>query len=61
MKYQQFRNQKLVYRSGVFESVIRRVINLRFKNASAFWNPKNVESLYFLRATLLTYRWSIDA
>jgi hypothetical protein len=58
MKYQQFRNQKLVCGSGVIESGIRRVINLRFKNASAFWNPKNVEMLYFLRATLLAFRWN---
>lgn len=59
MTYQHFREQKLVCGSGVIESGIRRVINLRFKNASAFWNPKNVEMLYFLRATLLAYRWNI--
>lgn len=59
MIYQRFREQKLVCGSGVIESGIRRVINLRFKNASAFWNPKNVEMLYFLRATLLAFRWNI--
>ena len=58
MTYQHFRDQKLVCGSGVIESGIRRVINLRFKNASAFWNPKNVEMLYFLRATLLAFRWN---
>ena len=59
MSYQRFRDQNLVCGSGVIESGIRRVINLRFKNASAFWNPKNVEMLYFLRATLLAFRWNI--
>lgn len=59
MTYQLFRGQNLVCGSGVIESGIRRVINLRFKNASAFWNPKNVEMLYFLRATLLAFRWNI--
>jgi hypothetical protein len=58
MSYQCFRDQNLVCGSGVIESGIRRVINLRFKNASAFWSPKNVEMLYFLRATLLAFRWN---
>lgn len=59
MTYQLFRDQNLVCGSGIIESGIRRVINLRFKKASAFWNPKNVEMLYFLRATLLAFRWNI--
>ncbi len=42
----------LVARSGV-----RRVINLRFKNASTFWDKGTVEKLYFLRAAVLTKRW----
>lgn len=57
MRYQFFRNQQLVCGSGIIESGIRRVVNLRFKNASAFWNPANVEGLYFLRGVLLAYRW----
>lgn len=59
MLYAQFRDQKLVCGSGVIESGIRRVINLRFKNASAFWKPENVEGLYFLRGILLAFRWNI--
>ncbi len=59
MLYAEFRNKKLVCGSGIIESGIRRVINLRFKNASAFWKPENVEGLYFLRGILLAYRWKI--
>lgn len=59
MQYTLFRNNKLVCGSGIIESGIRRIINLRFKNASSFWKPENVEGLYFLRGTLLAYRWNI--
>lgn len=59
MLYAEFRDKKLVCGSGIIESGIRRVINLRFKNASAFWKPENVEGLYFLRGILLAYRWKI--
>lgn len=59
MQYAEFRNKKLVCGSGVIESGIRRVINLRFKNSSAFWKPENVEGLYFLRGILLAFRWDI--
>jgi hypothetical protein len=59
MLYAQFREQKLVCGSGVIGSGIRRVINLRFKNASAFWLPENVQGLYFLRGILLAFRWNI--
>jgi hypothetical protein len=45
--------------SGIIESGIRRVINLRFKNSSAFWKQENVECLYFLRGILLSFRWKI--
>lgn len=59
MQYAEFRDKKLVCGSGIIESGIRRVINMRFKNASAFWKPENVEGLYFLRGILLAYRWKI--
>ena len=45
--------------SGIIESAIRRIINLRFKNASTFWLADNVEKLYFLRAALVAGRWNI--
>lgn len=45
--------------SGIIESGIRRIINLRFKSPSTFWYPENVEKLIFLRAIALAGRWEI--
>lgn len=59
MHYADYQKDKLMCGSGIIESGIRRVINLRFKNASAFWKKDNVESLYFLRGILLSFRWKI--
>ena len=59
MQYAEYQDKKLMCGSGIIESGIRRVINLRFKNASAFWKQANVEGLYFLRGTLLAFRWNI--
>ena len=59
MHYADYQENKLMCGSGIIESGIRRVINLRFKNASAFWKKENVESLYFLRGILLSFRWKI--
>lgn len=59
MHYADYQANKLMCGSGIIESGIRRVINLRFKNASAFWKKDNVESLYFLRGILLSFRWKI--
>lgn len=43
--------------SGIIESAIRRIINLRFKNAATFWDKSTVEKLFCLRAALLARRW----
>lgn len=59
MQYAKFRRKKLVCASGIVESAIRRIINLRFKSASSFWKKENLEPLMFLRATFLAKRWYI--
>jgi hypothetical protein len=59
MQYQLLRKNKLPCGSGIVESAIRRVINLRFKSPSTFWNQANVEKLIFLRAIFLAGRWNI--
>jgi hypothetical protein len=59
MQYADCQAKKLMCGSGIIESGIRRVINLRFKNASAFWKQDNVECLYFLRGIMLSFRWQI--
>ncbi len=53
-----FKEIKMLCGSGIIESGIRRIINLRFKSPSSFWYKKNLEALIFLRATLLSKRWS---
>lgn len=58
-QYADYQNRKLMCGSGIIESGIRRIINLRFKNASTFWKQGIVENLYFLRAVLLAKRWNI--
>lgn len=59
MQYAHYQAQGLMRGSGIIESAVRRIINLRFKNAATFWRPGNVENLYFLRGALLSGRWDI--
>ena len=59
MKYDQLRQRNFPCGSGIVESAIRRVINLRFKSPSTFWKHENVEKLIFLRAIFLAGRWNI--
>jgi hypothetical protein len=59
MQYAAFKDQGLMCSSGVIESAIRRVINLRFRNTGTFWCAENVEQLYFLRGAVLSERWKI--
>lgn len=57
--YQSLKEQKRPLGSGVIESGIRRIINLRFKSPSTFWYPENVEKLILMRAIALSGRWEI--
>ena len=59
MQYHLLRQNKLPCGSGIVESAIRRIINLRFKSPSTFWKQENVEKLMFLRAIFLAGRWNI--
>ena len=56
-QYVDYKLDGLMCGSGIVESAIRRVINLRFKNTATFWHPENVEKMYFLRASVLSNRW----
>lgn len=56
-QYAVFEQDKLMCGSGIIESAIRRIINLRFKNAATFWDKARVERLFCLRAALLSKRW----
>jgi len=57
MPYAQMRAQKVPIGSGVVESAVRRVLNLRFKSASMCWRVDNLEPLLYLRAILKAGRW----
>ncbi len=58
-QYAEYEKDKLMCGSGIIESGIRRIINLRFKNASTFWKKEVVEKLYLLRTSLLSKRWNL--
>ena len=59
MRYHDFKQQGLPVGSGHVESAIRRVINLRLKAPGTFWKEKQAEDFLFLRAQLISGRWSI--
>jgi hypothetical protein len=59
MQYAYYQDNKYMCGSGIIESAIRRIINLRFKNTSSFWLKNNVQRLYVFRAILVSKRWNI--
>lgn len=46
-QYADYQANKLMCGSGIIESGIRRMINLKFKSPSIFWDESNVEKLFF--------------
>jgi len=57
MQYKRFKKAKLLCGSGLVESAIRRVINLRFKGPSTFWYLDNLNNMLVLRCAFLARRW----
>jgi len=57
MQYQTFRAEGLPIGSGVIESGVRRIVNLRLKGASIFWRPENAEEILYLRCQIKSRRW----
>ncbi len=57
MAYGDLDRRKLPIGSGPVESAIRRVVNLRFKAPSIFWEADNVADLMHLRAAFKCGRW----
>lgn len=57
MRYATLRARNQPLGSGVVESAVRRVINLRFKSASTAWREENLEPLLYLRAILKAGHW----
>jgi hypothetical protein len=57
MAYVDLDRRHLPVGSGPVESAIRRVVNLRFKAPSIFWEADNVAELMHLRAAFKCGRW----
>jgi hypothetical protein len=57
MQYAQFRAEGIPIGSGVIESGVRRIINLRIKGSSIFWLPESAESILYLRCQVKSGRW----
>ena len=58
MKYAQMAERGLPLGSGLVESAIRRVINLRLKGSSQHWLLANAESMLLLRSWYKSGRWN---
>ena len=57
MRYHELRSRGLPIGSGVVESAIRRVVNLRVKGPGIFWDEENAERMLLLRSRLKAGRW----
>jgi hypothetical protein len=57
LRYDCFRCRGVPLGSGAIESTIRRVLNLRLKGTSLFWEQANAEAVIQLRAAVLSGRW----
>jgi hypothetical protein len=57
LRYDCFRCRGVPRGSGAIESTIRRVLNLRLKGTSLFWEEANAEAVIQLRAAVLSGRW----
>jgi hypothetical protein len=58
LDYATFRRRGLPLGSGAIESAIRRVINLRLKGNSIYWEEENAEAMLVLRGLVLSGRWN---
>lgn len=59
LDYATVRQAQLPIGSGIIESTVRRVINLRMKGASIYWTEENAEAMIFLRAYYKSGYWQV--
>ena len=57
MNYADARRDNLPIGSGVIESTIRRVVNLRLKGASVYWKESTANDMLLLRCLYKAKRW----
>lgn len=55
--YERYEQNNQPIGSGIVESAIRRVINLKLKSPSIFWRLDNLERMLQLRCILMAGRW----
>lgn len=58
MRYNVFRERHIPCGSGVVESAVRRIVNLRLKGAGIFWKEATANGLLHLRARYLSGGWN---
>ena len=58
MDYGNLMAENIPIGSGMVESAIRRIVNLRLKGAGIFWKWENAEGFLHLRCHLLAGRWN---
>lgn len=58
LDYATYWRRRLPLGSGAIESAIRRVINLRLKGNSIFWDEENAEGMLQIRGLVLAGRWN---
>ena len=57
LNYGDSHQQHLPIGSGIVESTVRRVLNLRMKGASIFWTKDHAEDILLLRAYYKSCHW----
>jgi len=59
LNYALARERHLPNGSGIIESTVRRVLNLRMKGASIFWTKENAEDMILLRSYYKSGHWQV--
>lgn len=59
IRYGVYERNKQPIGSGIVESAIRRVINLKLKSPSTFWRQERLERMLQLRCILMAGRWRV--
>jgi hypothetical protein len=57
LNYPLFRKLKIPLGSGVIESAVRRIVNLRLKGPGIIWDEKNAEKVLHMRAQMKALAW----
>jgi hypothetical protein len=59
LNYAKARRAKMPMGSGTMESAVRRVVNLRLKGASIFWQEEHAGQMLLLRTYYKSQRWQV--